>query len=119
MAESSRKHARSASPPNGEPVKRVRFAGTYKDTATVRAERKQDSDERIWDLKHQGLTDQQVVDALCNEGFLRVGHKTIAIRFGKMRQKNDQEEMNRLDDELSDWHVEEVSSTHVALISYY
>lgn len=65
-------------------------------------------DERIYELKNQGYPDEQVARKLIEEGRVRYVPKTIASRYVRLKQIKDQREDDRLDDELSDWHVGEV-----------
>jgi hypothetical protein len=69
-----------------------------------------DSDDgRIIALKEQGYTDQYVAQRLVQEGRIRYVPKSIGSRWLRLRKALEAVEDDRLDDELSDWHVCEVS----------
>ena len=69
-----------------------------------------DSDDgRIIELKQQGYSDGAVSQKLLQENRVRYLPKTVASRYLRLRKVLEEAEDNRLDDELSDWHVGEVS----------
>lgn len=72
-----------------------------------------DSDDaRIIDLKQQGYPDEHVARVLIDEGRMRYASKTVGSRWLRLRKILQKYQDERLDDELSDWHVGEVSSRH-------
>lgn len=75
----------------------------------MRAEHKEAADNKIWELKQQGKNDDEIATQLEQENFGKMKGKTVGTRFVRLRKKKDEEEYQRLDDELSDWHVGEVS----------
>lgn len=69
-----------------------------------------DSDDgRIISLKQQGYGDEYVSSKLIQEGRIRYVPKTVGSRWIRLRKALEQAENEKLDDELSDWHVGEVS----------
>ena len=71
-----------------------------------------DSDDgRIISLKQQGYSDEYVAQKLIQEGRIRYVPKTVGSRWLRLRKALEQAEDEKLDDELSDWHVGEVSVT--------
>ena len=70
-----------------------------------------DSDDgRIIELKQQGYADQYVCERMTQEGRTSYVAKTISSRWLRLRKALQQAEDDKLDDELSDWHVGEVGS---------
>jgi len=65
-------------------------------------------DGRIVTLKQQGYSDEYVAQKLIQEGRIRYVPKTVGSRWLRLRKALEQAENEKLDDELSDWHVEEV-----------
>lgn len=71
-----------------------------------------DSDDgRLIELKKQGYSDEQVSTKFEEEGRMRYAAKTVNSRWVRLRRLLTQQEDERLDDELSDWHEGEVCST--------
>jgi len=68
-----------------------------------------DSDDgRIINLKQQGYTDEYISQKLIQEGRIRYVPKTVGSRWLRLRKTLEDAEEEKLDDELSDWHVDEV-----------
>ena len=65
-------------------------------------------DQRIITLKQHGYSDDHVAKKLIEEGRIRYVPKTINSRWLRLRKAADKKEDDRLDDELSDWHIGEV-----------
>ncbi|KAK4495794.1 hypothetical protein PRZ48_013062 [Zasmidium cellare] len=61
-------------------------------------------DARLIELKRQGKTDEQVSQQLKNEGRIQYEAKTVGNRWMRLKKLLIQQEDERLDDELSDWH---------------
>ncbi|CAK1360229.1 hypothetical protein CB0940_06309 [Cercospora beticola] len=67
-----------------------------------------DSDDaRIIELKQQSYSDEYVAAKLTEEGRIRYVPKTVGSRWLRLRKVLEKREDERLDDELSDWHVGE------------
>ncbi|KXT08210.1 hypothetical protein AC579_8680 [Pseudocercospora musae] len=67
-----------------------------------------DSDDgRIIELKQQGYSDEYVAEKLQQEGRIRYVGKTVGSRWLRLRKVLEDREDERLDDELSDWHIGE------------
>ncbi|KXT00037.1 hypothetical protein AC578_4875 [Pseudocercospora eumusae] len=67
-----------------------------------------DSDDgRIIELKQQGYSDEYVAEKLQQEGRIRYVGKTVGSRWLRLRKVLEDQEDERLDDELSDWHIGE------------
>lgn len=64
-------------------------------------------DARIIDLKQQGYPDEYVAGVLIEEGRMRYHSKTVGSRWLRLRKILEKYEDERLDDELSDWHIGE------------
>lgn len=72
-----------------------------------------DSDDgRIIELKQLGYSDEYVSNKLIEEGRIRYVPKTIGSRYLRLRKALEEAEDNKLDDELTDWHVGEVRNSH-------
>ena len=70
-----------------------------------------DSDDaRILTLKQQGYTDAQVAQRLVDEGRVRYVPKSVGSRWLRLRKTLEKVEDEQLDDELSDWHLGDVSN---------
>lgn len=68
-----------------------------------------DSDDgRIITLKQQGYSDEYVAQRLMDEGRVRYVPKTVGSRWLRLRKALQEAEDEKLDDELSDWHIGEV-----------
>ncbi|KAK5131110.1 hypothetical protein LTR08_001328 [Meristemomyces frigidus] len=67
-----------------------------------------DSDDgRIVSLKQQGYTDEYVAQRMIQEGRMRYVPRTVSSRWLRLRNALQRAEDEKLDDELSDWHVGE------------
>lgn len=66
-------------------------------------------DERIVDLKKQGYKDDYIANKLVEEGRQKWSAKRIQNRYAKLKKVVDRKEEERLDDELYDWCIGEVS----------
>lgn len=66
-------------------------------------------DGRIVELKQMGHTDEQVAARLIKEGRVRYNARTITHRYMRLRKALVEKEGEMLNDELTDWHVGEVS----------
>ncbi|TKA43810.1 hypothetical protein B0A54_05569 [Friedmanniomyces endolithicus] len=70
-----------------------------------------DSDDgRIITLKQQGFSDEYVSQKLIQEGRIRYQAKTVTSRWLRLRKALEAAENERMDDELSDWHEDDVST---------
>ncbi|EMC92893.1 hypothetical protein BAUCODRAFT_114891, partial [Baudoinia panamericana UAMH 10762] len=69
-------------------------------------------DARIITLKEQGFSDEYVADKLVEENRIRYVPKSIGARWLRLRKLFEQVENERLDDELSDWHIGEDHHLH-------
>lgn len=74
-------------------------------------------DKLIIDLKKQGYNDDAVAKQLAIEGYKEYSAKRIQCRWLRLKKIVEQKEEERLDDELSDWHIGEVRQPISALIS--
>ena len=72
-------------------------------------------DGRIVELKQMGHTDEQVAQRLINEGRVRYSARTVSSRWTRLRRALEAKEQEILDDELSDWHVGDVSLHEITL----
>lgn len=70
-------------------------------------------DGRIIGLKQQGYSDDYVAQKLIAEGRMRYVPKTVGSRWLRLRKVLERAEDERLDDEMTDWHVGEVCTTVV------
>lgn len=71
-----------------------------------------DTDEkRIIHLKQLGYKDDYVSNRLVEEGRQQLSAKTISTRWLRLKKIVERKEEERLDDELSDWHIGEASIT--------
>ena len=79
-----------------------------------------DSDDgRIITLKQQGFSDEYVSQKLIQEGRIRYQAKTVTSRWLRLRKALEAAENERMDDELSDWHEDDVSTCSRCLTSEY
>ncbi|KAK3073244.1 hypothetical protein LTR53_005339 [Teratosphaeriaceae sp. CCFEE 6253] len=77
-----------------------------------------DSDDgRIIELKQSGYSDDYVAKKLVDEGRTRYQAKTVSSRWQRLRLVMDQVENDRLDDEMSDWHIGEDTELHESVKS--
>lgn len=60
-------------------------------------------------MKQQGYSDQAVRDELIRQGRTRYDVKTIPSRWLRIRKVKQRAEEEALDDELEDWHEDEVT----------
>lgn len=65
-------------------------------------------DQRIVELKNQGYSDNVICKRLAEEGRVRYKPGTVNSRALRIRRMQEKLEDERLDDELSDWHLGEV-----------
>jgi hypothetical protein len=91
-------------------VVRVDGPGTKYATAEKRNNLRKKADERMWILRRQNLSDKDISKKLEEEFGLVYKPKSIASRLPKLQKEKQEEEDQRLDEELSDWHVGEVRS---------
>ena len=114
----SRKRLHSPSTQPEESSKRARILGGRPATNKKVTADYDTDDNRIRELKHQGYTNQQVVTKLIDEGRVRYVPAPVASRWMRIRKIDEKKEDDRLDDELSDWHVGEVSMLHPRFEEY-
>lgn len=87
----------------------MRVAGGVAPTAKPVTADYDSDDGRIIELKQLGHADEYVAAKLVEEGRIRYVGKTIGSRYLRLRKVLDDKEDEKLDDELTDWHVGEVS----------
>ncbi|KAI7548422.1 hypothetical protein KC331_g4418 [Hortaea werneckii] len=105
--ESSRQRSPTPSAAVHQGLKRVRVRGG-KAAVPKRIVADYDSDDgRIITLKQQGYSDEYVAQRLMDEGRVRYVPKTVGSRWLRLRKALQEAEDEKLDDELSDWHVGE------------
>ena len=99
--------------------KRVRFAKSTGRTTRgagglpvvarpIKADYNED-DARIIQLKQNNHTDEFIAETFKQEGRVSYTAKTIGSRWQKLKKFLNDAQDEKLDDELSDWHVGEVS----------
>ncbi|KAK5117977.1 hypothetical protein LTR62_004021 [Meristemomyces frigidus] len=94
------------------PEKRNRVQGG-KAAVPKKIEADYDSDDgRIVELKQQGYSDEFVRQKLIQENRIRYNAKTVGSRWLRIRKALAVAEEDRLDDELSDWHIGEDDVLH-------
>ncbi|KAI5360796.1 hypothetical protein Slin15195_G087120 [Septoria linicola] len=93
-------------PPNEELKKRRVIGGLAAVSKRITADYDSD-DARIIDLKQQSYSDEYVANKLREEGRTRYVGKTVGSRWLRLRKVLEERDDERLDDELSDWHVGE------------
>ena len=69
-------------------------------------------DTIIRDMKTAGFKDIDIQKRLIKEGLTRYSTKTIAQRWGTIRDYEDEKLIEELDEELTDWHDGDVSTIH-------
>ncbi|KAI7277501.1 hypothetical protein KC345_g6578 [Hortaea werneckii] len=105
--DTSRKRSPTPSAAGHKGPKRVRVQGG-KAAVPKRIVADYDSDDgRIITLKQQGYSDEYVAQKLTDEGRVRYVPKTVGSRWLPLRKALQEVEDEKLDDELSDWHVGE------------
>lgn len=67
-------------------------------------------DKRIIELTQQGYKPDYIASKLAQEGKKGRTAKQVASRWLRLKKKVEAQEDQRLDDELSDWHLGEVSA---------
>ncbi|GAB1732326.1 hypothetical protein NU195Hw_g3824t1 [Hortaea werneckii] len=103
----SRRRSPTPSAAGHKGPKRVRVQGG-KAAVPKRIVADYDSDDgRIITLKQQGYSDEYVAQKLTDEGRVRYVPKTVGSRWLRLRKALQEVEDDKLDDELSDWHVGE------------
>ena len=74
-----------------------------------------DSDDaRIMELKDLGYADEYVAARLAQEDRVRYDPKSVGSRWFRIKKLVKKQEEQRLDDEMSDWHMVEVSPAVVS-----
>lgn len=68
-----------------------------------------EDDACIVKYKQQGYTDEWVAKKLAEEGRVRYVARTVGSRWQRLKKAFVEKEEELLDDDLSDWHVGEVS----------
>ena len=69
-----------------------------------------EEDQMIVDMKQRGYKDEDIVERLIEKGFTRYEPRSVNCRWIRIRKKTQEYEEMLLDEELTDWHVGEVSS---------
>ena len=105
--ESSREPGFSANDTRGQPKKPRIVGGRAAVPKRIVADYDSD-DGRIINLKQQGYTDEYISQKLIQEGRIRYVPKTVGSRWLRLRKTLEDAEEEKLDDEMSDWHVDEV-----------
>jgi hypothetical protein len=80
-----------------------------------------EEDQMIVDMKQQGYKDEDIVVRLIEKGFTRYEPRSVGCRWMRIRKKTQEYEEKLLDEELTDWHIGEVSfcrSDPVCLVRY-
>jgi transposase len=91
-------------------VVRVDGRGTKYATAEKRNKTKKKVDERMWILRKENYSDKDIAKKLEEEFGVVYQPKSVASRLPKIQKEKQEEEDQKLDEELSDWHVGEVRS---------
>jgi hypothetical protein len=68
-----------------------------------------EEDQLIVDMKQQGYNNEDIVVRLVEKGFTRYEPRSVACRWMRIRKKTQEYEERLLDEELTDWHIGEVS----------
>ncbi|KAI5204844.1 hypothetical protein E4T39_03369 [Aureobasidium subglaciale] len=66
-----------------------------------------EEDQIIVDMKQQGYRDEVISERLALEGLTRYEPGSVACRWLRIRKKTQEYEEKLLDEQLTDWHVEE------------
>jgi transposase len=91
-------------------IVRIDGPGTKYAAAENRARITQQTGDRMWTLKHEGYSDKDICKIIEDEFGVVYQPKSIGGKLKAIGKKKNEEEERRLDEELSDWHVGEVSS---------
>jgi hypothetical protein len=89
-------------------IVRIDGPGTKYAAAENRAKITQQTNDRIWTLKHEGYSDKDICKIIEDEFGVVFQPKSIGSKLKAIGRKKNEEEDQRLDEELSDWHVGEV-----------
>ena len=108
-----------------QPAKRGRIGiagGKAATTKPISQDGYDTDDARIIALKQQGYSDERVAHMLIHEGRVRYVPKTVGSRWLRLRKVQAQHDEDKLDDELSDWHIGDVrisscACTHTSFIA--
>jgi len=68
-----------------------------------------EEDQLIVDMKQQGYSNDDIVVRLVEKGLTRYEAGSVACRWLRIRKKTQEYEEKLLDEELTDWHIGEVS----------
>lgn len=96
------------SPSDGGSKKRSKIPGGRPAINKLITEDLDSDDQRIMELKRQGYSDPVICDKLVKEGRTRYKPGTVNSRALRIRRMMEKLEDEKLDDELSDWHIGEV-----------
>ena len=91
-------------------IVRVDGPGTKYAAKAKKARITQQTDDRMWTLKREGYSDKDICKIIGDELDIVYQPKSIGSRLKAIGKKKNEEEDQRLDEELSDWHVGDVSS---------
>lgn len=107
--ELNRKREHSPASTAGAPPKKSLRVDGGKPPVHKKPDPDDSDDARLYDLKQQGYPDEAVAQKLRDEGRIRYVAKTVASRYSRLCKIVDEKCNEKLDDELSDWHIDEVS----------
>ena len=68
-----------------------------------------EEDQMIVDMKQKGYNDLTIAERLRAQGFTKYEPRSVSCRWARIRKKTQEYEEKLLDEELTDWHVGEVS----------
>jgi len=105
------------------PNKKIKISGgraaTHRDVTHIL----DSDDEIIYNMKRAGQKDESVVQRLIDEGRTKYQVKTIPTRYSRILLKMEEHQEQRLEEEFSDFHEEDVfpppdAQSSSLLISY-
>lgn len=103
-----RQGSNSTAPLDLEKAARVGGHGTKYAAREKRHYKKKQIDSRMWVLRKENYSDKDISKKIEEEFGIVYKPTSIASRLPKIQREKQAEEDERLDDELSDWHVGEV-----------
>ena len=89
---------------------RVDGQGTKYAAGEKRAKTNKQINDRMWVLRQENYSDRDIAKKINEEFGVNYQLKSIAAKLPRLAKQKREEEDQKLDEEMSDWHVGEVCS---------